>query len=153
MRRLIVGYVRVVLAESDGVQELEVATSDGEVARAIAYPELTGSVREGDTVLLNVVAGELRLGTGGYHFVVTNLTRPECDTTQSGHIVKLRYTPMQVNVSAAEEEGSPLRQLLLQTEHLNKLPVILCPLHSFLAPAAAGVKGRQAQRQSCLHHD
>ncbi|MFA0750862.1 MAG: hypothetical protein SLRJCFUN_001265 [Candidatus Fervidibacter sp.] len=140
MRRFIVGYVRVVLAEGEGVQELEVATSDGEVARAVAYPELTGPVREGDTVLLNVVAGELRLGTGGYHFVVANLTRPECDTTQSGHIIKLRYTPMQVNVSAAEEEGSPLRPMLLQTEHLNKLPVILCPLHSFLAPAAAGIK-------------
>ncbi len=140
MQRFVTGYVKGVLRETPQVQEIEVATEEGEVAKAICYPDLTGSVREGDTVVLNVVAVELGLGTGGYHFVVANLTHPECDATQTGHIMKLRYTPMQLNVLAAEEEGSPLRSLILQTSNLDKLPVILCPLHSFIAPAAAGVK-------------
>ncbi|MCX7969613.1 MAG: DUF3866 family protein [Armatimonadetes bacterium] len=140
MQRFVTGYVKSVLRGNEQVQEIEVATEEGELAKAICYPELTGSVREGDTVVLNVVAVELGLGTGGYHFVVANLTHPECDANQTGHIMKLRYTPMQLNVLAAEEEGSPLRSLILQTSSLNNLPVILCPLHSFIAPAAAGVK-------------
>lgn len=140
MRRFIAGFVRAVTYHDDAVQELEVGTEDGEVARAVAYPELTGEVRQGDAVLLNVVAVELGLGTGGYHFVVANLTRPNCEARQSGHIVKLRYTPLQVNVTCAEEQGNPLRDALLRTDALDGLPVILCPLHSFLAPAAAGIK-------------
>ncbi len=140
MKRFATGYVKQVLVETPQMQELEVVTEDGEVAKAIGYPELVGVVRQGDTVVLNVVAMELGLGTGGYHFVVANLTKPECEATQSGHIMKLRYTPMQVNVSAAEEEGGPLRDAILRTTTLDGLPVILCPLHSFLAPAAAGVK-------------
>ncbi len=140
MQRFVTGYVKQILRETPQVQEIEVATEDGEVAKAIVYPELTGSVREGETVVLNVIAVELGLGTGGYHFVVANLTRPECDAVQSGHIIKLRYTPMQVNVSAAEEEGSPLRDAILHNNNLEGLRVIVCPLHSFLAPAAAGVK-------------
>lgn len=140
MRRFVTGFVKKVLQDSQKVQEIEVATEEGEVAKAICYTELTGHVREGDTVVLNVVAVELGLGTGGYHFVVANLTRPECDATQKGHVMKLRYTPVQVNVLAAEEEGSPLRDLILQTAKLDNLPVVLCPLHSFIAPAAAGAK-------------
>lgn len=140
MQRFVVGYVKRILRDTPQVQELEVATEEGEVAKAICYPDLTGAVRQDDMVVLNVVAVELGLGTGGYHFVAANLTRPECEATQSGHIIKLRYTPMQVNVSTAEEEGSPLRDALLRTANLDGLPVILCPLHSFLAPAAAGIK-------------
>lgn len=140
MQRFVVGFVKKVLRDAPQIQELEVATEEGEIAKAICYPDLTGSVREGDTIVLNVVAVELGLGTGGYHFVVSNLTRPECDAAQRGHIMKLRYTPMQLNVSAAEEEGSPLRDPIIQTTSLGGVPVILCPLHSFIAPASAGVK-------------
>ncbi len=140
MQRFVTAYVKSVLSETPQVQEVEVATEEGEVAKAICYPDLTGTVLEGDTVLVNVVAVELGLGTGGYHFVVANLTRPECEANQTGHIIKLRYTPMQLNVATAEEEGSPLRDAILQTKNLNKLPVILCPLHSFIAPASAGIK-------------
>lgn len=140
MQRFEIGYVKRIVHDSPQAQELEVATEEGDVAKAIAYPELTGEVREGDTVLLNVVAVQLGLGTGGHHFVVANLTRPECDAVQRGHIMKLRYTPMQVNVATAEEEGNPLRDVILRTNGLDNLPVILCPLHSFLASAAAGIK-------------
>ncbi|MCS7192412.1 MAG: DUF3866 family protein [Armatimonadetes bacterium] len=140
MQRFVTAYVKRVLRETNQVQELEVATEEGEVAKAICYPDLTGFVHEGDTIILNIVAVELGLGTGGYHFVVANLTRPEQEATKAGHIIKLRYTPLQLNVMTAEEEGSPLRDAILRTESLDKLPVILCPLHSFIAPAAAGVK-------------
>lgn len=140
MQRFAIGYVKQIVSDNENVQELEVAMADEPLAKAIAYPELTGAVQEGDTVLLNVVAVQLRLGTGGYHFVVANLSNPDCDATQIGHIIKLRYTPMQVNVSSAEEEGSPLRERLTQVSSLNGMPVLLCPLHSFIAPAAAGIK-------------
>ena len=69
---------------------------DGIVQDAIVYPSLTGTVDVGDTVLLNITAVALGLGSGGRHIVIANLKRPEKQfTLKQGHIVKLNYTPMQ----------------------------------------------------------
>lgn len=144
MRRFSIGRVIAIRETTPQRQEILVALPDGKETPAMVYPPLTGTVHEGDEVLLNIVALTLSLGTGGYHFVVADLSRPGCEAPDRGHIMKLRYTPMQINVLAAEEEGSPLREALLKTEDLDGLPVLLCPLHSFLAPAAAGVKVREA---------
>ncbi len=143
--RLVTGYVKKIVKEWTGTQVLNVAFGDEPEGYAYCYTNLTGRCSPGDTVLLNVVAVNLGLGTGGYHFVVANLSNPEWDSYQSGRVMKLRYTPHQVNVMTVEEEGSPLRSQLLATTDLKGMPVILCPLHSFLAPACAGVKKRRPQ--------
>lgn len=113
---------------------------DGRPAAAINYEALTGPVAPGDAVLLNVTAVELGLGTGGYHFVMANLGGRGRQADGPGHIMKLRYTPLQLKVFAVEEEGSPYRPSLEACEDLAGMPVVIVPLHSLLAPAVAGVK-------------
>jgi len=108
--------------------------------RAVNYRQLTGDVQAGDTVLLNTTAVELSLGTGGVHFVIANLSRPFLPVEASGHIMKLRYTPQQVNVLSVEEEGHPHHVLVQNFDSLRGKPVILAMLHSMVAPAAAGVQ-------------
>ncbi len=128
------GNVTRIVGERAGVQFLEVALG-GEAARAICYPSLTGPCAEGDDVLLNTTAVELRLGTGGSHFVVASLSRPERASAGSGHIMKLRYAPLQVRVEAGGETED-LAEALGRQASLRGTAVIVLPLHSLL-PAAA----------------
>ena len=83
-------------------------TVNGDSIRALAYPALTGLPRVGDRVLLNVTALEAGLGTGGYALVVAIPDRLPADAEITGHIVKSRYTPLQVMTGSADEQGSPV---------------------------------------------
>ncbi|NLL43417.1 MAG: DUF3866 family protein [Firmicutes bacterium] len=117
-----------------GRQELVVELGPNR-AKALNYPELTGSCRCGDQVLLNTTATELQLGTGGWHYVLAVYGR-ERSLAQSGHIMKLRYTPLQGRTLSVEEEQSPYHQTLKDAESLHGLPVAVGSLHSMLAPFA-----------------
>ncbi len=121
---------------------------DGEsgTARAVAYPALTGSVREGDRVLLNTTAVWLGLGTGGLHFVIAVEGADARDATGPGHTMKLRYTPNQVKVLAVEEPDSPHRPAMEAATSLDATPVVWTPLHSMVALAAAGATAAGAER-------
>jgi hypothetical protein len=119
---------------------------DGSEARAIAYTDLVAAPEVGDEVLLNTTAVNLALGTGGYHFVIENLSRPTEEHPGPGHIMKLRYTPMQKSVMSVEEQGSPHHDLVDRFESLGRMPVIIGQLHSQLAPAAAAVKSLSFRR-------
>lgn len=112
----------------------------GDEARAISYPVLTGPVAEGDSVIVNTTAVELALGSGGFHVVVWNNKYESLETEGSGHIMKLRYTPMQFNVMAAEENQSGVNEMVSGEVDLRGMPVIIGSLHSQLAPAAAVIK-------------
>lgn len=95
----------------------------------------------GDEVLINTTAVDLGLGTGGLHFVIANLSRPVSeDVPSAGHIMKLRYTPVQEAVLSVEEEASPHRSAIREFQNLDGMPVICCELHSQIAPAAAALK-------------
>ncbi|MBS4030808.1 MAG: DUF3866 family protein [Clostridiales bacterium] len=113
---------------------------DGEKSKAINYTLLTGPVSPGDTVVLNTTAVELMLGSGGYHFVYLNLNRVEQSSTGAGHIMKLRYTPMQLPVLAVEEEQSAHHQVMSKAENLHNMPVVVAELHSMLAPVVLTLK-------------
>ena len=141
MLKRAIGTVTSILADRGSAQELGVEVS-GAAARAMAYPELTGRVSVGDRVLLNTTAIELDLGTGGWHFVICNLSceAPEEDAAGPGHVMKLRYTPLQRAVLSVEEDDSPHRSAIEQFTSLDGLPVIIGQLHSQIAPAAAAVK-------------
>ncbi len=105
---------------------------DGQRSKAILYPLLSGEAAVGERVLLNTTAVELKLGTGGYHFVLSIAGKEEKELPGAGHIMKLRYTPYQVKVHCREEQG-PFTG--------GKLPTAFAlSLHSMLAPLAIVLK-------------
>ena len=132
-----------------GAVELTVAVdgTEGEL-RALAYPALVGTPVVGDTVLLNVTALALGLGTGGYALVVALPDRLPADPPPGpGHLVKARYTPLQATVLGADEQDSPHHEALTTAEDLAGLPVVIADLHSALpAITAATLADRPATR-------
>jgi hypothetical protein len=124
---------------SDAVLELVVRTSHGDVP-ALAYVPLVGTPEVGDRVLLNTTAFDLGLGTGGYALVVAVPDRLPADPEPRGHVVKARYTPLQVTVLAADEQGSPHHELLRDADDLDGMPVVVADLHSALAPIVVGIR-------------
>jgi hypothetical protein len=112
----------------------------GDRARAMAYTSIVGPVRVGDELILNTTAVRKSLGTGGYHFAMANLTADEPADDAVGHVVKVRYTPVQQTVLSVEEEDSPERAAIERFESLNGMPVVIGQLHSQLGPAAAAIK-------------
>ncbi|MEW6695763.1 MAG: DUF3866 family protein [Bacillota bacterium] len=138
MIRTRLGVVREVAAKRPGITECLVEV-EGENQRAVNYDDLTGPLQPEDQVILNTTALYKKLGTGGAHFVMANLSRPEKDMPEEGHIMKLRYSPCQVKVLAVEEPDSPYAQIMQQTETLAGTPVVVGTLHSMLAPVAAAI--------------
>jgi hypothetical protein len=114
-------------------------TVHGASIRALAYPALTGMPRAGDRVLLNVTALEAGLGTGGYALVVALPDRLPADPEIAGHIVKARYTPLQVMTASADEQGSPQHDLLEAADSVDGMPVVTADLHSALPAILAGL--------------
>ncbi len=160
-----------------GVQEISVMMDSGEIARAIHYTDALPPVQAGDTVLVNTTAADLRLGTGGYHFVYAVLNRrPEqaadpwqhgagsvarsegsrdailpsggrAVQTGAGHMMKLRYTPLQRKVLAAEEQESPYHGLFRENRHLHGCPVLIGELHSMLPSAVCWLRHLSERRK------
>jgi len=140
--RLRRGRVLGILAERPGALELEVEV-EGERAPALAYPELVGPVARGDAVILNTTAVALGLGTGGFHLVVAVEGGPPTELAHDGRVLKARYTPSQVAVRPVEET---YRDAFEAFAGLAGTPVVCSPLHSMIAPAAAGAKAGGAER-------
>jgi hypothetical protein len=115
-------------------------TVDGVLIRALAYPALVGLPRIGDRVLLNVGALEAGLGTGGYALVVAIPDRLPPDADMRGHIVKSRYTPLQVMVASADEQGNAHHETLRSADSLARMPVVVADLHSALPAVLAGIQ-------------
>jgi hypothetical protein len=138
------GLVVGVVESRNGANELLVALP-GRITpeKAIMYPSLTCQpVVSGDKVLLNTTAVNLELGTGGYHFVISKLDSHQEHLplgAGAGHIMKLRYTPMQVSCLAVEEQRSPFHEAMQQADNIAGMPVVVAGLHSQLAPIAVAI--------------
>jgi hypothetical protein len=121
-----------------GAVELSVAiyarsVDDPASVRALAYPAIVGDPEPGDRVLLNLTAQELGLGTGGYALVIALPDRLPPDPVRSGPaeaVVKARYTPHQVVLTAAAPAAADL----------GGMPVVTADLHSALPAIVAGVQ-------------
>jgi hypothetical protein len=101
----------------------------------VAYPRLTGDVEVGDEVVVNEQARLLELGSGGFDVLYANLTRGlGLPPGEGAHVMALPYTPGQVALRRGEEDGKP-------TESLDGRPVVLCTVHSQVAPVCAGLSG------------
>ncbi len=131
------GKVQAVTDWDGDAQELLVRL-ELETRRAVNYPALTGPASTGDEVLLNTTAQTLKLGTGGYDFVIANLSRalPKPTGDQAGHIIKGRYLPCQQAVLTLEEQE---KYEDIWERDLEGFPVLVGQLHSQVGPAAAGL--------------
>ncbi|AGL01989.1 DUF3866 family protein [Desulfoscipio gibsoniae] len=145
------GRVLAVNSRRSNLTEIKVQIPGEPEQKAYNYDLLTGPVDAGDTVVLNTTAVNKKLGTGGAHFVMANVSNPKHNARQSGHIMKLRYSPCQVKVLAAEEPDSPDAEIIKNTTSLDGVPVVVGTLHSMLAPAAAGVKAATGGRARVVY--
>jgi Protein of unknown function (DUF3866) len=118
------GTVVELLVERPGLQRVTVDLGDPEPARAYALTDLTGPVGVGDRVVLNTTAVELGLGTGGWHVVHWNLARETWSQPGGGHIMKLRYTSLQADTGAGEEQHPDV------PDRIDGTPVVVCTVHS-----------------------
>ena len=91
----------------------------------------------GDTVVLNTTAVALGLGTGGFHLVVAVERGPDAELGHPGRVIKARYTPLQAATLSVEESH---RDVLESSPGLQGVAVVSCPLHSMIAPVAAGAR-------------
>ena len=120
------GVVTAVRSERQGLQRVEV---DG--APAYVLTDLVGPVAVGDRVVVNTTAVDLGLGTGGWHVVHWNLARESWARPGPGTVMKLRYTSLQADVGASEEEPG-----YRAPDGLHGMPVVACALHSQVACVA-----------------
>ncbi len=132
------GTVERVIWSNNKLQYLEVKIGEKK-EKAINYLDLSGAASPGNKVYLNTTAVRLNLGSGGYHFVIVN-TESIPYTNHAGHIIKLRYTPLQHKVMTWEERcGIAVNNFYPKDNGLN-FPVVIGELHSMLAPFAQTLK-------------
>ncbi|MEO8106539.1 MAG: DUF3866 family protein [Actinomycetes bacterium] len=125
--------LRVRLSTHDG-------SPTGQPVNALAYVDVVGQPEVGDVVLLNVTALDLDLGTGGYALVAGLPDRLPSDPDGPGHLVKARYTPLQMTVLGVDEQDSPHHDLLRDADDLEGMPVVVADLHSALPAVIAGLR-------------
>jgi len=119
-----------VLQERPGL--VRVRLDDG--ARAYGLTQLTGPVGVGDELVVNTTAVDRGLGTGGWHVVHWNLSRPPFREEGPGHLMKLRYTSVQADTGAGEELDPSL------PDSLEGVPVVVVGLHSQVPIVVAALR-------------
>ncbi|MFV0534380.1 MAG: DUF3866 family protein [Cumulibacter sp.] len=112
---------------------------DDTSVRALAYPALVGTPDVGDELLVNTTALDLGLGTGGYAIVIANLTRLPADRDGAGHLVKMRYSPLQATVLGVDEQDSPHHEAIASCDSVDGMPVVVADLHSAVPAILAGI--------------
>jgi hypothetical protein len=129
--------VAEVLAERPGLQRVRLDNG----RRAYVLTQLTGPVAVGERVVVNTTAVDLGLGTGGWDVVHWNLARREWHEPGPGHVLKLRYTGLQVDTGVAEETAPRV------PDDLGGRPVVACALHSQVACVAVAFKHLAPERR------
>lgn len=127
--------------------EVEVTGADGtpETLRALAYTDLVGAPQVGEVVDLNTNALRRGLGTGGDAIVVSRREASPAPAAIDGHMMKMRYTPMQTMVDALDDPASPHYATISRARDVSGMPVVVADLHSSLAPIVAGIRADAPQ--------
>lgn len=133
------GVVEEVGESRPGLQRLRVRVAH-DLRDAVLHTRFAAAAAVGDRVVVNTTAGALALGSGGEDFVVWNLAHDSYDHDAGGHVMKLRYTPMQTEVLAVEAPESPHHATMAAAASLDGMPVLAASLHSQLLPVVAGVR-------------
>lgn len=142
-----IGKVISIKSEDEAIQNL-VVDIDGTEYKAVNYVDLCGKVAEDDKLILNTTAVTLGLGTGGVHFCIANLNNPVHDPEWDGHIMKLRYTPMQVKCNVLEEIEQ-YHDVFEKEDSIEGVPVCIATLHSMLPPIVLSIKDKKPDAKIC----
>jgi Protein of unknown function (DUF3866) len=130
----------VSVSEGEGAFQDLVVDVGGEQRPAKAEVGLVGRCGEGDEVVVNTEALDLKLGSGGFDIVHVNLSRGlEGEGTPGAHVMKLNYTPVQHSVLPVESERSPSVGNFPPVDPVARSldqPVGVIFLHGQLAPVA-----------------
>lgn len=148
MLQLAYAEVIEVIETQPKIQFLQLRMQDnGRIEQGVFFTQQSLECGVGDQVLVNTTAVTLGLGTGGYHIVVSKSNENTCvdySPSRWGHIMKQRYTPMQMAVDAVEEQNSPYHSYFLDEDaQLNDTPVIIGELHSMLPMVALSLHQRE----------
>ncbi|MFO7820143.1 MAG: DUF3866 family protein [Halanaerobacter sp.] len=146
MIELRVGKVEEIISHRPALTKVKLRVGE-EIKQGINYDRLSGTIEVGDRVIVNTSATSLNLGTGGYDFIVHILGKEQSLASQ-GHIMKLRYTPYQVQTCSIAEQQSDNHEELLELDSLEGTPVVVGTLHSMLAPIMAVVKARRPETKT-----
>ena len=138
------GVVVSIVENGPELVRARVAFDDVEIDAA-GWPRMLGPLTAGDRVVVNTTGLDLGLGTGGSGFLLWNLDGRGPSDEPEGHIVKMRYTPWQIPVLAAEAQESPHHDALVDCRTIDGTPVVACGLHSQIAGVAAGVKATASE--------
>ena len=138
------GEVLEVLEVIPSLVRARVKLADREI-EAVAFPGMVGRISRGEEVVVNTTGIELGLGTGDVGFILWNLDGEGPEERGPGHVVKLRYTPWQTEVPAAEAAESPHHAILRDAASVDGMPVVAASLHSQVAAMAAGIKAARAR--------
>jgi hypothetical protein len=128
--------VSAITSERPGLQRIE---ADGRPAYVLT--DVIGPVEVGHIVVLNTTAMDRGLGTGGFDVVHWNLSRSSVDLVGPGHVMKARYTSVQLDAGTWDTDDGPhgadgphdVRALVKGTVVLG------CQLHSHAVGLAAAI--------------
>jgi len=123
------------LSASSGNVEKWIVESEVGLKTAIYFTDFGVELSALDEVFLNTTATNLSLGTGGVDYIIPAGVVYDDMLREDGHIMKLRYTPLQMRYSVIEEKMN------LQKETAAGLSVVSIPLISHLPGVIAGIKG------------
>ena len=131
----ILRHARIISVIRDGPDatklDLEVLEGPlrGRLISGLLYGEHVHPPETGETVTANTVGLEMGLGTGGVAPVLPMASDADSAAPENeNHFVKLPYTALQFPVSP-----------VAQAENLDRVPLIVLPLHSHLAPACCAI--------------
>ena len=100
--------------------------------QATSLTEIIGLVEVGQRVIVNTVAIDLNLGSGGYHLVHFNLDSKQGDRMRPGRVLKARYLSEQLQADVWEEQDNESQNV----SDLTGMKVLLCQLHSHVGAIA-----------------
>ncbi|MDO5044594.1 MAG: DUF3866 family protein [Coriobacteriia bacterium] len=151
--RLVWGIVKEIYHQEDDIAYIAVQSAgfsgENHLRPALLYTQLLGMCKPGDKVLVNCTALDLRLGTGGYDFVLAIQNTKEnqvlFDNQKLDNSMKLRYTPLQSNTALLEDEASFYHELLAEADSISGMPVVACELHSQVFLVAQAIKTQKPQ--------
>ena len=127
------GILTELIFEAQGTERWLVESEIG-VRKGVYFTDFGVELTAGDHVFLNTTANELSLGTGGVDYILPADVIYSCLERDDGHIMKLRYTPLQLRFKTIEEV------LPLFADSAPGLRVVSIPLISHLPGVIAGIK-------------
>lgn len=142
--------VKEILKDYEDLQQITAICEDKE-HKAVNYTLFNPKCKIGDKVVLNTTATKLSLGTGGFDFVVFNMSANNNSLEGEGHIMKLRYTPFQFKTLSVEEQESKYHESIKDFKSLEAFPIAVGNLHSQVSVFFETYKKLSGRDKVCVY--